>query len=383
MIPVLESDQETVLEGLMQHSFGAQNFYVPIRYKQGSSENEPCDLMWCNGQDVVLFYLTAGKKSLNLQDAHNLKQATKWIKRWSSTGKPLKAKNRFDDVVELHFQSARSVSTISIISHLTGAVFHPSPRSVKNGFTCTVPESLIHAIAAFNGTVIDLLWVLDNYTNNISRVLLSHGRTGPDRLANSLCQLLENQKIVRARLHTEVDNTDDLSFVLNLLGINRLPAPLGSELIKSLEGREQVVKYFGDMSACDFLLLSAACVATIKKTENQRLTVYARTQGMYLDWNIVATNFGARNSAELFAKFMESIKTTPYEHCPTIIFGYALEGMDYRGPSMYALQPKKVKSQAGFLITKISTHIRQAQKMRSVMSSAVSKKRWGHMPKSE
>ena len=52
----LNSIQESVLEELMQKSFGAQNLYVPQNYKRGDREKEPCNLTWFGNGVLVLFY---------------------------------------------------------------------------------------------------------------------------------------------------------------------------------------------------------------------------------------------------------------------------------------------------------------------------------------
>lgn len=363
MIPALASEQETVLEALMQHSFGAQELYVPIRLKRGASIDEPCDLIWTNGGDVVLFYLTAGKKTLARQESHNLKQASRWIKRWSSTGVSLRATNRFGDILSLTFREARSVSSVSVISHPVGIVFYRQPPMVKMGFTCTIPEGLIHAITAFHGTVIDLLSVIDSYANNVGRVLLGHRKTGPERLQNCVNQLLSRADTIRHRFRDVFAGPadQDIAFVHNLLGTHRLPDPIGDKLINSVAGRKQVIEFFGDMSASDYLLLSAICVEVIKATDNQRLTMVGRTQGMHLNWHVLATSLRAKNMMEHFTKFIDSIKGTPFEHLPTIIFGYDFEGSDYRSPMMYTLPPKRGKSQAEYLIGRIYSQVVRVQ----------------------
>ena len=44
---------------------------------------EPADMAWVYGSDVILFYMTGGKKSRLKQDQHNLRQAKWWVRNWS------------------------------------------------------------------------------------------------------------------------------------------------------------------------------------------------------------------------------------------------------------------------------------------------------------
>lgn len=359
-MPKLSSDQETVLEELIQRSFGAQDFYVPRRYRRKSGSDEPCDLFWSSGGNLVLFYLTAGNKSLHQQDTHNLRQSSKWLRRWASNSAlTLEGINRFGDVITERYSAARRMVSISVVSAQAGIVFHPSPHAIKTGFTCTIPDSLIHIIASLNGTMIDLLGILKIYSDNFGSHIVRHTTTGPERLSNALLQLGSRVTTILNRLHdaNRVGAKDDLAFVSNLLGMHKLPAPIGEKLMATTVGRKQAVEFFGDMSASDFLLLSVASLRAISATDKQRLSICARTQGMFLDWNIVATSISAKNSPEFIEQFFKSIKGTSNEDLPTIIYGYDIEGADYRGPMMYALPPRRRVTQATSLITAISNRI--------------------------
>lgn len=357
----LASDQETALEALLQYSFGAQELFLPKIVRAGKGSHEPCDLFWSNGGAVVLFYLTSGGKSLVQQDDHNLRQARRWLQRWRTTGVALEGTNRFGDRTSIRARDASTVTCVSVVSHPAGIVFHQSPPASSGGFMCTVSEGLVRTIAAMNGTVVDLLAVINSYADQLGRHLLAHRATGPERLAAVLSRLELRATAVRQRFKSlfESDRKNDVEFVYSILGMNRMPAPYGARMVDSTAARKQIVDFFGDMSATDYLLLAAACVETIRATENARLTIAGRTAGMYLDWNIVATSLRARNAPEFLKEFLERTKGTPMEECPTVIFGYDMEGADYRGPTMFALPPKRGVRQADHLIGRTAARVNQ------------------------
>lgn len=317
----------------------------------------------------MLLYMTAGKKSLAQQGRHNLKQTARWLKLWRATGVPLKAKNRFGDQLEIRFRDVRSIVAVSVVSCECGVTFHAPPIQLKQGFLCTIPDSLIASIASMNGTIIDLLSIIDFYTDNFGRHLVQHSKTGAERLKNSYTLLKSRMYDVEKRFRIATSNiheNDDLVFIHNLLGMHRLPAPLGDRLVNSKPGREQIVEFFGDMSASDYLLLAAVCLEAIKATDKQRITVAARTQGMYLNWNILATSIRETNMTEFFDNFVKSNINTPHENYPMIIFGYDLDGADYRSPMMYALPPERTGLQSEYLISKISKHISRVLAARGI-----------------
>jgi hypothetical protein len=168
----------------MQKSFGAQNLYVPNNYKKRKNrEKEPCDLAWFGNGVLVLFYLTSGKKTIQKQDDHNLNQAKKWIKYWERTPtQHLEARNRFGDYLSIKFNDVEYCVCIPVISHCTGIVFHMLNENKPIGFTCTVPEALIHAVAQQHGTVIDLLEIIQKYSLKTRRNLMNHNVLGYEHL---------------------------------------------------------------------------------------------------------------------------------------------------------------------------------------------------------
>lgn len=354
MRPILASQQESVLEELMQSSFGAQHLFAPDRYQKGSGNDEPCDLLWFSNGVLVMFYMTSGRKSIEKQDEHNLKQAHKWNKYWSRCPTTVvNGTNRYGDKLELQRNQVRLVASISVISHDVGIVFHQQAKSTNSlvGLTCTIPESLIHFISHFHGTVIDLLQIILKYSNNLIGHITRHTRSGPDRLRS----IVEKHTAATLfSLQQESPNTsikkEDFDFVYKILDINRLSADIGNKLGLDQSGREHISQYFCDLSAMDYIVIAKCALAAIGKTDGGKLSVSAMTQGLFLNWVIFATTFRANNMLKHFNDLQESLGQMGKKDLPLIIYAYDFEGSDYRSPSMYCMQPNRKTSQADTLL---------------------------------
>lgn len=352
MTPTLDSHQETILEELMQNSFGAQYLYVPQRYLRGSGNDQPCDLAWFGNGVLVLFYLTSGKKSLEKQDEHNLKQARRWRRYWAQKpDQPLIGINRFGDQLNVTSKDVQLMVSISVVSHRSGIAFHDLNNKKQLGYTCTIPDQLIHAVSAFHGTVIDLLGIILSYSQNFRRHVVRHTATGPDRL--SLIVEKQTQKIVNALKsggHEDDKARADFDFVYKILDLNRLPASVGEKLLASATGREQTATFFCDMSALDYIMVAKAALAAIAQTNGGKLSITTMTTGLHLDWVIFATSIRARNMVNQFEESQKSIASLNKGHLPQIIYGYDLEGAEYRSPMMYCLPPERKSIQAQELV---------------------------------
>lgn len=349
MTQKLESIQESVLEELMQMSFGAQNLYIPRNYKKGIKKNrekEPCDLIWYGNDVLVLFYLTSGNKTIEKQDEHNLKQANKWINYWKRQPKEcLIAKNRYDDETSILFKDIQYCVCISVISHTTGIVFHKVNENKPIGYTCTVPEALIHSISGFHGTVIDLLAIIQKYSMNLWRHIVKHGPICGERLAVIVDKKIEEiDSIFNLQADTKV-NSDNFSFIYKFIDEYRLSDPFGNGLSNS-SGRQTVADYYCDMSARDYILLAITAEKVIERADNGRFSLAAETRGMYLDWVVCVTNISARNMMDFFDPLINAVKE---KNLPVLIYAYFFEGAEHRSPSMHIF-PERKSTQAQHLV---------------------------------
>jgi len=336
----------------MQKSFGAQNIYIPQNYKKGEKkhkEKEPCDLAWFGNGVLVLFYLTSGNKSLEKQDEHNLKQARKWIHYWRhQSNQKLNGINRFGDSVSISFKEINYCVLLSVVSHSTGIVFHKVAKNKPYGYTCTIPESLIHAISGFHGTVVDLLDLIYKYSSNPRRAILNHNPLGDERLSILIKKKQQDLDSILKLRHDSSLNENDFSFIYEMINLNRLPAPIGDRLVSNSSGRELISSYFADMTARDFIHIAILAEGLIKRTDNAKFSVAGETKGMHLNWIICATSFSSRNMMEYVEPI---IKQASERNMPLLVYAYTFEFTDYRSPSMYALPPKRNKSQSEHLVS--------------------------------
>lgn len=351
--PRLNSLQETVLEELMQRSFGAQDLYIPHRYLRGNALREPADLVWWSNGVAVLFYLTSGKKSLEKQDQHNIEQAKGWLRYW--TKKPshfLKATNRYGDELLLSSSRAAFAIYVSIVSHATGVVFHTINTDGPKGFICSIPESLIHSISSFGGTVIDFLVIIERYSQHLKKRLLRHDHIGSEYLENIVEKSLNELTQTIQSYVCQVDPFPqiDFEFVNRILGLNRLAAPTGARLIASPIGRRQVADFFNDMSAREYLVLSLASLIAIRQTDSLRRTVAIQTQSMYLNWQIIATSIRSSTITGFYESLLSKNKENGIDNLPQLIYGWDIEGADYRSPMMYTMPPSRSSIQARTIV---------------------------------
>lgn len=335
----------------MQHSFGAQYLYVPHRYRRGQGSDEPCDLLWYGNGTLVLFYATAGNKSYEKQDSHNLSQARRWGRYWTShPDTPLVGENRFADRIELRRHQIQNWIAISIVSSNVGVVFHPYSKGNIPGFVCTIPESMIHAIAANSGTVVDLLELLHGYSKNLLRHISRNSSASHDRLHS----LLKRHFIAPAK--PEIVKNVDPAFqdknsdvVFNLIARYRMAGKFESIAVD----RPSLAEFFCDLSAKDYFTISQCALAAIHRTQDGKLSVVLVTDGLFLDWIIFATSAYASNSAEIYSNMLKSTGSLGKGELPTIIYAYDGEGQEYRSPSMFTFPEHKKPGQAMHFMERI------------------------------
>lgn len=232
-------------------------------------------MIWYGNDVLVLFYLTSSNKSIEKQDEHNLRQASKWVNYWKRQPKErLIAVNRYSDEVSISYEEIKYCVCISVVSHTTGIVFHKVNGTKPIGYTCTVPEALIHTISEFHGTVIDLLEIIQEYSKNLPRHILRHGPISGERLAAIAEKRVESIESMFNYQSGMKDINDNFLLIYKFIDEHRLPDPLGNALPNS-SGRQAIADYYSDMSARDFILLAIAAEKVIGKSGNGRFSLAA------------------------------------------------------------------------------------------------------------
>ena len=354
MQPKLSSNQETVLEELMQHSFGAQYLYAPERYRKGSGggSDEPCDLMWYGNGLLILFYAQAGKRSIEKQDAHNFGQARRWARYWANNPKSLLCgKNRFGERIELGRAHVENWIAISVVSHQAGIVFQPDGRNSIPGFLCTIPESLVHSLSKINGTVIDLLQIMLRYSTNLSRHISRHSVASADRLSTlvkSHSALVNRQ--IEGPFHVDPEfSKDNFDIIYHLLARNRMN---GAAKVAP-EERHSIAEYFCDLSAQDFYLIAQCALTAIHRSAEGIKSVALATNGLFIDWIVFVTSIGATNAVQIHDQMRADMKNVGKSDLPTIIYTCGVEAYDYRTPFLFTFPDPKKRKQAAELMNNI------------------------------
>ncbi|MGZ8250890.1 MAG: hypothetical protein ACXW1P_00975 [Methylophilaceae bacterium] len=353
MKPILSSKQEEVIEQLMHDSFGAQNLYVPIKYKKLGSgmQKEQCDLLWYGDNTVVLLYLKSGKKSLTLQDKSNLQQANKWLSLWKRSLYPLHCRNRFGEEIEINYKTVTHLVILSVVSSQTGIRLHKTKNEIP-GFVCTVPETLIHEVAKLRGTVVDLLKLIEITSKRRKRFVIEQDAHSHIRLTHLIRDYFKPNYLFLDQL-----GSDDFSFVLKILDLHRLVVNENAkpkEVDLTIDRRRN---YFSDMSAKEYIILANQVVQALNATKSGTLTITAVTQGLFQNWVITCTALGASNSIKLMQDGKNELKKKGFENLPEIVYGNSMEWADYRSPTLFALPERTGLTQSKTLINSICNNI--------------------------
>ena len=289
---------------------------------------------------ACLCFSTSGKKAIEKQDEHNLQQANKWINYWKrQPNHHLKATNRFGDKLSITFKEVKYCVCISVISHNTGIVFHNYNRNKPFGFTCTVPETLIHSISEFHGTIIDLLAIIHKYSTNLRRYITSHGPLSGERLGSIVNgKMKEINDLLTSYVDSEIRKSD-FSFIYNMIDLKRLSASTEYKQLLNQSMRQLIADYYSDMSAKDFILLALAAAKTIDQTDSGKYSTLGITTGMHMNWVVYATSLFARNFGELFGT-LDLVEANGQKNLPMIVYLYSgIEGIEHRSPSMHTFPP--------------------------------------------
>jgi hypothetical protein len=146
---------------------------------------------------------------------------------------------------------------------------------------------------------------------------------------------------------------DDFDFVYKYLGIYRFPAHVGEKLTGSV--REEVARYFCDLSARDYIVIAKCALVAINKADGGKLSVQAMTNGLFLDWVVFVTKFGGDNIKHI-EKVQENLAQTGKDNLPLLIYECS-ELFDCRAPLMQIMPVDRTSSQAEALSRSILSNI--------------------------
>lgn len=337
----MQSNQETVLEEFMQKSFGAQFLYLPKKYAKGTAQREPADLAWVAQNSVVLFYLRSSKEALADQIKHNRNQAAGYHRLWSTrkTSYALRGKNRFGDECFVPYNNVRYFLSILVVSEKCGVHFVPALTKDIASAVIVIPELLLHWIADFGGTIVDLLLLID---------LCGAKETDGSTLSFSELSVLVEKYVAKAfaiadpeRRYISGVAKHDFLFIKEHLSRMRFPASMANG-IDNAESRHTISGIFGDLMLVEYANLAAVAEQAIEKSEPPifKSSHVFKIQGFYYSFVIGTVHLGSKNAVEAALAMVSACKNEEgIVNSIFIQYGNFLDGRDYRTPLMMGLPP--------------------------------------------
>jgi hypothetical protein len=340
----MQSPQETVLEELMQRSFGAQFLYAPRKYRKGNAHREPADLAWVTDDLVILFYLCASSDSLEAQTQHNQTQAAGYHRLWA-TGRSdyaLRGRNRFGDECFVSYSRVKNYLTVLVASKECGIHFaEPLTTRIGNA-VIVIPDQLVLWVAEFGGTMVDLLHIIDSY--------LVHADTNTSNDSSfAYLRALASKYVTESLEKADPEGTylsgvalQDYLFISQHISRMRIPAEFGGA-IQDTKGRNLIAGVFGDLALIEFASLAAGAEKAIRASDPPAFKkwVVLKIQGLYYSFVIGTVHMGSRNFMEATQAALNACKNESGEIDSIYVqYGNVLDANEYRAPLLFTLPPK-------------------------------------------
>lgn len=332
----MQSHQEDVLEEFMQRSFGAQFIFAPKKFRKGNSSREPSDLAWVSPDLVALFYLRSSNESLIDQVFHNTRQARGYIRLWSTkrTVYALRGVNRFGDETFTPYNEDGKIIVFSVVSSKCGIHYAPS-AAVSDAIPAIVlPENLIHWVADFGGTILDLLNLVRlqlQQNEDLEVVQSEHGLRTLEGLVHQYVRDATEEADPEGR-YLSGHPLSDYNLILSHLNVMKMPH--SSSGITDRSGREFFGALFGDLALREFLLLGASVERAIKESNPPNFTnpTILRVDGIHQPF--VISTFNSSGVSEEYTEKVAQAGKNSDGILDAIVLQYGdLKGLnDYRSP---------------------------------------------------
>ncbi|HEX5355531.1 MAG TPA: hypothetical protein VFW93_04915 [Aquabacterium sp.] len=352
--PGMQSEQEAIIESMLDRSFGAPFLFIPRKYRKGSAHREPADLAWlCNGL-VALFYFTRSTAALDQQVEHNLRQAKGYLRLWRTGDATyaLRGKNRFGDECHVPFKNVTHHLTFIVVSAPCGIQVFRTSENDKPTLTVVLNESVLSAISEFGGSLVDLLCIVaaDIKNKNDSTFEAGSHENRHEQTKRTIAQYV-SRAINQADPYRKYFNGNmekDFQFMLERLQRLRLPSRTG-KAIENRENRESFASLFADMQLTEYATLSTLAAEAIALSEppNFKKWIIARTQNPYHDFVVATVCFGASNTSDIIEEAIAASRPgVDRDEAALFIYGNMYNFNDYRKPIMMGLPSNRKKPQA-------------------------------------
>jgi len=355
----MQSTQESVLEEFMQNSFGAQFLYIPKKFFKGTAPKEPADLAWVANDIAILFYLRSSKEALADQVLHNRKQAAGFHRLWSTNQVryALRGRNRFGDECFMPYSSLRTYLSILVVSEKCGIHFAPALTEKIANAVVVIPEALLHWLAEFGGTIVDLLFLVDAATAGT----ISDGTDVASSSFDGLTALVAkytSESLSKAdpeRRYLAGKARHDLVFLSEHLSKMRLPASTAG-MVEGADARKEISGIFGDFTLTEYASLAVAAETAIQASEPPlfKKWVIIKLQRIYYSFVIGTMNLGSKNVVEVTDAVLKASRDDAgVIDSIAVVYGNVLNANEFRVPLMVTLPPVLPRKHYDVLIEKI------------------------------
>jgi hypothetical protein len=353
----MQSDQEAVIEEFIRKSFGAQFLYIPKKYAKGTAHREPADLAWLAGDTVTLFYLRSSKEKLADQIKHNRIQAAGYYRAWSSD-KPayaLRGKNVYGDECYVPHKTVKKYLSILIVSEKCGIQFSHALTDKIDNAVIVIPEMLMHWVAEFGGTIVDLLILIEaGLSDNVGK------QNRPDEEAFQALAMISASYVSHSLSLADPEKryltgsiSADYSFLKERLSKNRLT---GERSIGTTKGREQLAGIFGDLTLADYSNLAATAEKAIALSEPPLFNKWAvvKVKGPHYSFVIATFNLGSTNVEHVNQVAIDASRDEQgIVTAISILYGNIMGANEYREPFLIDIPPKLPQKHYDVVINKI------------------------------
>lgn len=205
-----------------------------------------------------------------------------------------------------------------------------------------IPDQLLHWIADFGGTVVDLLYLIDVFPRLATSVNLTNEEGFNFLYAITQKYVEESLDIAdRHRQYLSGSREEDYAFLWTYLSRMR-NAPVEKKSEGLQRGGEILSGLFDDMTLRDYAALVTCAAKVIDMSEPPDFKKWAvlNTIGTHYVFVVCTVNIGSSNTSKVFETAVEACKNKNGEH-KAVLVAYAniANANDYRSPMLIALPP--------------------------------------------
>lgn len=233
----------------------------------------------------------------------------------------------------VNYQSVRNYLTVLVVSERCGIHFAPPITNSIPHAVIVIPDLLIHWVAGFGGTIVDLLHIIDVYLD--VSVGIDAATEASFSMLMELVEMYVGHSLSKAdpsRKYLSGSARQDYLFIWKHLS-----------RIRHTKGRELVSGLFGDLLLREYASLAAGAEAAIQASEPPQFKkwVVLKIKGPYYSFVVSTVHMGSSNVLEATQAAIEACKNEVGDIVSIHFqYGNVLDANEYRSPLMFNLPPK-------------------------------------------